>query len=122
RRQILEGLSRALLEVDTNLLREAERADTKGFKLMLERLGLRAKRDSSGRVVGVAGGAKLEEVVRGCVRLLGARGELRLEDSELVVRSIRIDAEKAAKLGLSQGREFAELTAKGSGAGQRGEH
>ncbi len=113
RRHILERLSQSTLEVDATLLREAERADTRAFKLMLEALGLSARRDSDGRVAGVSGTASPEEVVKGCAELLSKRMSVAVEGDELVLRRSRIDPERAARLGIRGGRQFAELAERG---------
>ncbi len=111
RRQVLQRFSGRRVEVDVELLREAERADTQGFKELLRRLGLTACR-SDGRLTGLRGDATPEEVVKACVELLSRRGGLSLEGDELVLRSRRMDAKRAASLGV-RGSGFAELVERG---------
>ena len=99
------------LSVDIRLLSEAEKLNSKRMKQVLTSLGVVAERDASGRVVKLLSGRDVEEeVIRVCLDILAARGELRLADNELVLSYAAFDPAKAARHGLRPGPEYAKLS------------
>ncbi|NOZ59588.1 MAG: hypothetical protein GXO66_08465 [Euryarchaeota archaeon] len=113
RRRDLRAQSPALapLRVDLELVRVAEKLNSKRVKQVLGSLGIVAERDESGKIKGLLSERDAgEALVRACLDILSSRGELSFNGSELVLTYTAFDPAKAAKLGLRPGPEYARLS------------
>lgn len=113
RRRELEAQSSGLtpLEVDLELVRTAEKLNSKRVKRVFSSLGIVAERSSDGRIERLLSRRDAgEAVVKACLEILSARGELTLKGGELVLSYRAFDPAKAAKLGLKPGPEYARLS------------
>ncbi len=113
RRRELQAQSSALtpLWVDLELVRAAEKLNSKRVKQVFSSLGIVVERDVSGRIKRLLSERDAgEEVVKACVDILSSRGELSFNGNELVLTYKAFDPAKAAKLGLRPGPEYAKLS------------
>ena len=99
------------LEVDLNLVRAAEKLNSKQVKQVFSSLAISAERDESGRIVKLLSAKDVgEALVSACIDILSAKGELSFSGGELMLAYTSFDPEKAAKLGLKPGPEYAKLS------------
>ncbi len=98
------------IKADLNLLRAAEKLNSRRMKRVLSSLGVVAERDRSGSLKRLLAKRDVgEEIVSACVDILLARGEVCLRGRELVLTYTSFDPEKASRLGLRPGPEYARL-------------